>query len=290
MINWSLPKYEYAEPLSVEEAVSILKENPRSTLKAGGTDLLVKMRRREIEPELIVNLRRIAGLKGVDSDQDEGLTVGATTTVNQLLMDPRVVSWHGLADAARSMGTPQIRNLATVGGNICNGSPVADVAAALISYGATAKVKGGEECELCPVEKLAANGGHGTGMVTQIHLPPLGKGTVGAFLKYTATRGSSFSLVNCAITVRLDQGSSNCVDCRIVFGGVAPSLIRASHAEGALVGGDLSEALFEKACEVLPKDLSPITDSRASAEYRLHLSQLLLRQSFGILSERTSER
>lgn len=288
-MKWSLPKFEYAEPDSIEEAVSILKDNPRATLKAGGTDLLIKMRRREIEPELIVNIRHMASLNGVGFSPDQGLGVGATTTINQLLLDPRVAPWHGVADAIRSMGTPQIRNLATVGGNICNRSPVADIAAALISYGAVATMAYPGDRGVFPVEKLSTDGNQRSGIVTQINLPSLGERTVGAFLKFTATKGSGISLVNCAVTVRLDEGASSCASCKIVFGGVAPSLIRAPHAEELLKGGDLSEALFEKACDVVPKDLSPITDFRASAEYRLHLSRLLLRQSFGILLERAGQ-
>lgn len=289
MMNWSLPKYDYAEPDSIGEAVSMLKDNPRAALKAGGTDLLIKMRRREIEPEFIVNIRRVSSLSGVGLSQNQELAVGATTTINQLLMDPLVAPWHGLVDSIRSMGTPQIRNLATVGGNICNRSPVADIAAALISYGAVATVVYPGNRELRPVEKLSIDSSHRTGIVTQINLPPLGESTVGAFLKCTATKGSGISLVNCAVTVTLDQGVSSCADCKIVFGGVAVSLIRAPHAEEVLKGGDLSEALFERACEVVQKDLSPITDFRASAEYRLHLSRLLLRQSFGILLARAGE-
>ena len=289
-MNWSLPKYNYEEPKSIEEALSILEANPAATLKAGGTDLLVKMRRREIEPELIVNIRRMPGLNEVGLNKDHELVVGATTTITQLLQDARVAPWHGIMDAVHLMGTPQIRNLATVGGNICNRSPCADIAAALISYGAVANVVYPGDRESCPVEKLLTGGDSRPGIVAQINLSPLEERTEGAFLKYTATRGPGIAIVNCAITMTLDQSSSSCTDSKIIFGGVAPSLIRAQHAEEALKGGRLSEALFAKTCDAVQKDLFPITDFRASAEYRMHVSRLLLRQAFKIILERAGQK
>jgi carbon-monoxide dehydrogenase medium subunit len=286
MMRWSLPKFEYAEPLSLEDALLMLEDKPKAVLKAGGTDLLIKMKRREIEPEWVINIGRIPGLKGIHLTREKELVVGSCTTISELMAASQILPWHGLIDMGHLMGTPQIRNIATVGGNICNRSPVADVAAVLISYGADALVEYPGQAEFSKVGELFKSSSHLHGIVKQVTLPALDDRTVGAFLKHTATRGSEVSIASCAAVCTFDKNGSGCTDCKVVFGGVASSLIRAGHTEEVLNQREPTDLVLGEAAKVIRKDISPISDYRASAEYRLHMAGVLFRRSFGIILDR----
>lgn len=286
MMRWSLPKFEYAEPLSLEESLLMLEDKPKAVLKAGGTDLLIKMKRREIEPEWVINIGRIPGLKGVHLTQEKELVVGSCTTISELMADSQILPWHGLIDTGRLMGTPQIRNIATVGGNICNRSPVADVTAVLISYGADALVEYPKYAEFSKIGNLFNSFSKLHGIVKQVRMPALADRTVGAFLKHTATRGSEVSIVSCAVVSTFDKNGTGCKYCKVVFGGVAPSLIRARHTEEVLNKREITDLVLAEAAKVIRKDISPISDYRSSAEYRLHMAKVLLGRSFSIILHR----
>jgi CO/xanthine dehydrogenase FAD-binding subunit len=279
MPRWTLPNFTYLETESIGETLYAMKENPRTFLKAGGTDLLVRMRRGELSPGLVINIQRMKGLGGITVGPTGELLVGPMTTMGQLFTRSLVSPWHALADAARSMGTPQIRSLATVGGNVCNGSPVADVATALMAYGAMASLETLSGEELIPVEELLKTHKGNSFILKQIRLSPLQGETVGAFLKFTRAPGSELPIVSCAAVLTFEEGTLRCIRSRIVLGGVGPHPVRLERCEEALVSDRITDDIVENACDVVQEEIHPISDLRASAEYRLHLAKVLLKRS-----------
>jgi CO/xanthine dehydrogenase FAD-binding subunit len=279
MPRWTLPDFTYLETESIGETLSALKETPGAILKAGGTDLLVRMRRGELSPGLVINIQRMKGLGGITVGPTGELLVGPLTTMDHLTSHSLVSPWHALADAARSMGTPQIRSLATVGGNVCNGSPLADVATVLMAYGAMASLETISGEELIPVEELARNRKEGSFILKQIRLSRLQDETVGAFLKFTRAPGSELPIVSCAAVLTLEPGALRCLRARIVLGGVGPYPMRLQRSEEALVSDRFTDEIVEKTCSMVQEEIHPISDLRASAEYRLHLARVLLRRS-----------
>ena len=252
--------------------------HPKAVIKAGGTDLLIRMRREELDHDLVVNLRRVPGIRGVTLCREAGLAIGSYTTIDELAANHSVSAWNAVADAADLMATPQVRNLATVGGNVCNRSPVADVAASLVAYEAMASVESPGGQELVPVEEWVKGPPRVPFILKEIRLPPLQSRTVGSFLKSTRTRGDGLAIVSCALVLTVHENAFRCARVRIVFGGVAPFLIRARRVEDALASGEIKEESIERACALVEKDIRPIDDFRASAEYRVHLARVLLRR------------
>lgn len=286
MTRGTLPNFTYLEASSAGEALSSLRHNPQAVLKAGGTDLLVRMRWEELNPPLIINIQRIEGLREIIAEPSGGMQIGAMTTMDHLVSNSLVSPWHVLVDAARSMGTPQIRSLATVGGNVCSGSPVADMATALMAYGAMAAFETISGEKLIPVEELIRDRKKEPFILKQIILSSLQADTAGAFIKFTKGPGSGIPIVSCAVVLILEHDTLNCLRSRIVLGGVGPYPVRLSRIEEVFTSYSVTDDIVEKACDLIAKEIHPISDLRASAEYRIHLARVLLKRSCDLALQR----
>jgi CO/xanthine dehydrogenase FAD-binding subunit len=277
-----IPHFEYVAPRTIDEACSLLAEYPKEALPlAGGTDLLVKMKQRRSVPRYVVNLKAIPGMDGITYDESDGLRIGALTTI-QSLKNSVIVKRHCkiLVQAAGVESSVQIRNVATLGGNIANASPAADAPLALLALGASVVLarSGGrrevllEDFFTGPGKSLLQPGE----IISQIRVPPLWGRTGGAYLKH-AVRRTDIAIVSVAVLVRL--GEDVCDDAKIALGSVAPTVFRAKRAEQVLVGKRITDELAGEAAQAAMEESRPIDDIRGYAVYRAKTVLSITRQA-----------
>jgi len=279
-----LPEFNYHGPRSVDEATRLLDEiGKEASVLAGGTDLLVNMKMGKTTPKHVVSLSRIEELKGVKREQGS-LTLGACVTAGELKEQEEIkAEFNGLCQSAGSLGSPLIRNLATVGGNIVTARPAADLPPSLMAYGASIVLKKDKGERIIPLEGFFKGPGQTTlepeeilcGVV--LKEPPSYSG--GGYAKLGVRKALEISLVNVAAFIILDGPNGPIKEARIVLGSVAPMPIRSPSAETALMGERPDDELFEKAGNAASKDAKPIDDFRGSAEYRREMVKVLTRRA-----------
>jgi len=276
----TLPKFDYLEARSVEEACSLLAEyRGKARPIAGGTDLLVSMKKREARPEYLINLKSIPDLNYI-SYAGESLTIGALTTMHDIESSSIIRQrFPALADAAHKLGSPHIRNVGTIGGNLCNASPAAETAPSLIGLGAKAKISGIKGERVVPLEEFFAGPGESVlqdgEMLTEIQVPVPSPDTRSVYLKLPARTAIDIAAVGVAVIITLDSQNKHIVDARVVLGAVAPTPIRARRAEDTMKGKAISRQLIEEASEAAAEESKPISDVRASASYRKEMVKVL---------------
>ena len=276
-----LPRFRVHRPKSLEEALKLLATLEKAKPIAGGTDLIPLMREVEVEVEHLIDLGGIGELRFIE-EGDGYIRIGATTTLSDLVDSTLIASKApALWEAASSMGSVQIRNRGTIGGNLCNASPAADLAPPLIALGAEAEIRSIDEARWIPVEEVFAgpkvNSLAGDELLTSVRfkIPPRGAGS--AFEKIGRRRGVTLALVNAAAYIELED--ETCRSARIALGAVAERPLRLREAEGRLMGERLSEELIEEVSELCSKLVRPIDDVRASAWYRREMSRVLSRKA-----------
>ncbi len=276
-----LPRFRVHRPKSLEEALELLATLEKAKPIAGGTDLIPLMREVEVEVEHLIDLGGIGELRFIE-EGDGYIRIGATTTLSDLVDSTLIASKApALWEAASSMGSVQIRNRGTIGGNLCNASPAADLAPPLIALGAEAEIRSVDEARWIPVEEVFAgpkvNSLAGDELLTSVRfkIPPRGAGS--AFEKIGRRRGVTLALVNAAAYIELE--GETCRSARIALGAVAERPLRLREAEGRLMGERVSEELIEEVSELCSKLVRPIDDVRASAWYRKEMSRVLSRKA-----------
>ena len=265
--------FDYHEPSSLDEALSLLGEHrERARVLAGGTDLFLRMRTGVLRPAVVLDLKRIAGLDGIRESEEGGLRIGALTPHGDVEAAEAVrVRYPALASAARWVAGVQIRNRGTVGGNLCNASPAADLATPLLAFGARVRVAGlGWDREL-PLEAFFVGPGRTVlapdEILTEIVLPPPAPWT-GSDFQRAIRAAVDIALVNVAATLTLEPGDGVCRDVRIALGAVAPTPMLALAVAAALRGQRLTPEAIAAAARAAAAEARPISDVRASAEYR----------------------
>lgn len=278
-----LPKFNYLAPTTLDEALSLLSEyKGRARVIAGGTDLVPKLKRREIKaPEYVIDLKGIPGLDEIKFDTS-GLTLGALVTIGMVESSAKIrQKFDILAQAAQSMASPQVRNRGTIAGNICNAVPSADSAPPLLTLGARLKIVSGKGERTVNIEDFFTGPNQTTlsdnEILTEIqiaYMPPSGKGV---YLKLTPRWAMDLAIVGVAVVVIPQDGI--CWDIRIALGAVAPTPIRAKKAEAVLKGQKLDDKLIKKAARTAAGESRPIDDHRASAEYRRDMVEVLVKRA-----------
>jgi CO/xanthine dehydrogenase FAD-binding subunit len=279
-----LPKFDYLEPDTIDEALSMLSQyKGRAKVIAGGTDILPKLKRREIKaPEYIIDLKGIPNLDYIKYDEVGGLRLGALVTIHAVETSPIVQERFGvLFQAAESMASTQVRNRGTIAGNLCNAVPSADTAPALLTLEASLKLasqKGErivniEDFFTGPNETVLTN----EEILQEIHVPNLPPHSRGRYLKLTPRRSMDLAIVGVAVVVTAEDGICN--DIRIALGAVAPTPIRARRAEDIVRGQKLSDEVIERTARIAAEECRPISDHRASAEYRCDMVEVLTKQA-----------
>jgi len=276
-----LPKFDHLEAKTIEEACSLLaKYKDKARVIAGGTDLLVSMKRREISPQYIINIKAIPNLDGISYSQKDGLLIGALTTLAAIESSPMIQErFPILSSAAHQTGPPHIRNVATIGGNLCNAAPSADMAPSLIGLGAKAKIKGLKGERVVTAEQFFIGPGvsilQAGEILTEIQVPNPPSHTRGVYLKLPARTTIDIAVVGVAVVVTLDAKDINIVDVKIVLGAVAPTPIRARQAEDIIKGKAADNELIEKAAQAAANEAKPISDVRGLASYRREIVKVL---------------
>ncbi|MBI2917145.1 MAG: xanthine dehydrogenase family protein subunit M [Chloroflexi bacterium] len=276
-------RFEYLEPTSLGEAVSLVDRHwGQVRVMAGGTDLLVRLKQRVIRPQYVLNLKRVPGLDGLTYAKGQGLRIGALTTIRTIETSPVVKEHYPvLAEAAGMLGSVQVRNLATVGGNLCNASPSAEMPPGLLAYGAQARIVGPKGERTVPLDQFFLGPGQTCllqgDLLAEVLVPESAPKTAGVYIKLSPRAAMDCAVVGVAAVVTLEDGK--CKDCRIALGAVAPTPLRPRSAEDLLRGKPLDPGLRERAGQAAMEEAKPITDVRGSAEYRKEMVKVLTRRA-----------
>ena len=279
-----LPRFDYHAPFSLEEACQIigdLREDAR--ILAGGTDLLVSMRRGLASPKNLVTIGRIEELKAKDHSGGH-LRLGAGLTVTDLAQSHEVKeSFSSLRAAASSLGSPLIRNLATIGGNLVTARPAADLPVPFIAHNASILLKKSLGERTVTLDSFFQGPGETAiepnEILTEIMIEKSPPYSGCGYLKLGARRTLVISTVNVAAFLCLEEREGPIKSARVVMGAVAPTPMRSASAENILMGERPTEALFAKAGEAAAADSKPIDDFRGSAEYRRAMVAVLVRRA-----------
>jgi carbon-monoxide dehydrogenase medium subunit len=273
---------DYFEPKTVSEAVSLLaKYGAEAKVIAGGTDMLVDMKYKE-EPGCLVNIKKIPGLSTI-RENGSSLSIGALTTIrdvetNALVREKLPVLW----ESSHQFASLQIRNTATIGGNICRASPSGETLAPLLVLEAKGRCAFADGEKVQPFTSFFQGPGKSVlganGLLTDIEVPYPAPGSKSVYLKHAVRGAMDIAMVGVAVLITPDGAQNNVQDVRIGLGAVAPTPIRAAKAEALLRGKPLSAALIKEAAAMTAAESSPISDQRSSAENRRWIVEALTRR------------
>ncbi|MBW1802939.1 MAG: xanthine dehydrogenase family protein subunit M [Deltaproteobacteria bacterium] len=276
-----MPKFEYLSCESIEEACSLLgKYGEEARVLSGGTDLLIKMKHKMMTPGYLINIKRIPDLNYIRQDDGRQVAIGALTTVQAVKNSPLIKKkYHALNDATGVLGTRQVRNLATVCGNLCNASPAAECAPALLALNARARIAGKSGRRVIDLKDFFLEPGkialaHDE-ILTEIQIPEPETNTGGVYLKHS-TRRIDVAIVGVAVVVRMDGPKVE--DIRIALGAVGPTPFRAEKAEAILKGRKADEERVQKAAAMASDESFPIDDLRGQKDYRKEMVATLVKQ------------
>jgi aerobic carbon-monoxide dehydrogenase medium subunit len=275
-------RFELALPRDVDEVVRVLSERgPDTKLLAGGTDLLPQLKNGLLKPACVVDLSGVSRVRALHADAG-GLRVGAAVSARTLERDATTRRvYTSLAESGALVGSVQVRNLATLGGNLCNAAPSADMAPPLLALDAEAVIAGPRGERRVPLTDfftgvrrtvLAADE-----VLLELVLPVPGARSGGQYLRHTPRRELDIAVVGVASQLTLSDGV--CAKARIALAAVAPVPLRARAAEQALEGKPVTPEAIERAAELAVGAAEPISDQRGSADYRRHLVHVLTRRT-----------
>jgi aerobic carbon-monoxide dehydrogenase medium subunit len=277
--------FKYYHPRTVEEALALLAEYGEDVkLIAGGQSLLLLMREGLIRRAALISLLDIPGMDGINLDQANGaITIGALATHRQVERSPLVAQKLPLLAAAYpNLASIQVRNLGTLGGNLCHNGPGSDPPASLVALDATVVLWGPHGRRSLSVEDFGTSYYETallpTEILEQVRIPIMPARSAGAYQKL-ALRRSDLHFVNTAVRITLTEDRAGCKDVRIALGGVAPTTVRARAAEKVLRGQRLSERIIAEAGAVAVGETDPISDSHASAEYRRQVTPIAVQRA-----------
>lgn len=282
-----LPRFQYHEPENLKEACEMLAEfEGKARLLAGGTDLLVNMKKGVVSPKQVVSLTRIKKLKSI-SIEGRGIRIGACATAADIAVSSDLRhDFMALSMGAAHLGSPLIRNLATIGGNIVSARPAADMPPSLIAYGARVVLEKRGVERIQALEDFFKGPGQSMAgpdeIVTKILLesPPPYSGS--GYVKLGKRRALEISIVNVAAFIVLESPDGPIRKARVVLGSVAPVPLRARNAEKMLIGQKPGEVLFTKAGDAAAKESKPIDDFRGSAQYRRNMVTVLTKRALNM--------
>jgi carbon-monoxide dehydrogenase medium subunit len=271
--------YDYYQPESLDEAFRLKKTIPESFYISGGTDLMVRIKKRELYPRALISLRSIPNLSGAQNGKI--IRIGAMTRISDISKNSMLhAKYPVLIQAAKELGSVQIRNVATIGGNLCNGSPAADMAPPLLVLEAQLKLERGQKSRELALEKFFQGPGEidlvPGEILTGVLLEPPEQNTKTIFLKKGRTR-MDLAVASVAVLIRTE--GNRCLKARIAAGAVAPTPLRLFEVETLLEGAILSRELLTEAHQLASKSVSPITDVRSTADYRCHLVGVLVKRA-----------
>lgn len=276
-------RFEYHEPRNLEEVSELLTTlGEGAFILAGGTDLLVEIRERLRDVKHLIDIKRVPGLSGVDYADETGLRFGAMVTAGQLEAAPGLAArYPNLHAALKVLASIQVRNRATVIGNICRASPSADTIPPLIADGAAIETWRPGGGRVIPLADFFTGPGRSVltpgEIATAVTVPSPAPGSRRAYIKHG--RRKAMELATVGVAVSLDTEGGTCTGARIALGAVGPVVLRAPRAEAILVGSRLDAAAVSAAAEQAMQECTPISNVRSSAEYRREMVGVLTRRA-----------
>jgi CO/xanthine dehydrogenase FAD-binding subunit len=287
-----LQEFAYERPGTVADALASLRAGDARAL-AGGTDLVPQLREGRRRAARIVDLKHIPELTAITVLADGGVSIGAAATATAVARHPAIAAdFPAVAESAQLIGGVQVQNRASLGGNVCNAAPSADGVPALICHGAVGVIAGGAGTREMPLEAMFAGPGRTTlapgELLVAIRLPPA-RGSGAAYLRFTPRREMDIAIAGAAALLRLGADGT-IAQARVALASVAPTPIRAPSAERALIGQRPGEALFEEAGRCAAQDARPISDTRASEDYRATLVAVLTARALAACGRRLGVR
>lgn len=274
-----MKNFEFHEPTTLAEASRLFAQE-HAQLIAGGTDLVIGMKAYTEAPQSVISLQRIPGLAGITTEADGSISIGAMAKVREVELSADVQQHHtALAEGASEIGSIQIRNLATIGGNIAHASPAADTVAGLLVADAQVDIASADGERSVPIDELFTGPGQTVlapgEIITRFRLPSPASGS--HYIKHKIREVMDLAFIGVAASVNLDNGVIT--NARIGLAAVAPTPIRATEAENLLNGNELTSELLAQAGEAAAAAASPISDLRCSAEHRSEMVDVLTRRT-----------
>jgi len=275
-----MKRHDYYQPETLKDACNLMEKGKgRARYIAGGTDLIVNIKKRLIQPDTLISLRRIRELSGISQNRD--LVLGSMTLLRDIERDPIIGrDYQALSQAVKALATPQIRNVATVGGNLCNSAPSADCAPPLLVMEAGLKLEAPGGQREVAIEGFFKGPGQTcmdmAEILTRIRIPPPREDTIMAFLKVGRV-STDIAIVNAAALLVMDNKA--CKRCRLAVGAVAPVPLRLRSVEKMIEGQEISPELLNRVGKMVEEEVNPITDVRSTEEYRRIMSGVLVKRA-----------
>ena len=279
----ALPAFDYVKVSSLEEASKLAAEKgDKAVLMAGGTDVILLIHEKAIPADTVIDIKGIPGLDEIRYVEGEGMRIGALVKLYDIQNSDIVKEkMPALSDASRYVASPQIRRKGTMVGNICNASPSADTASILVAMNAVVKVYNAEGEKEIPIDEFF-KGVKKTALVpgdivTGIFIPELNKGEGSAYFKHSVRKAMDLAIIGVGARIKMD--GDKIADARVCMGGVGITPLRAKNAEQILIGNEITDELLEKAGAAASQECSPISDVRASAEYRTDMVRVYTKRA-----------
>jgi xanthine dehydrogenase FAD-binding subunit len=276
---------ELYEAESAAHAVELLREHQEARIIAGGSDVLVAIREGRLAGCTLVSIQKIGALRGVSVDANGAIRIGPLTSFSHVAADP-IIQKHipVLAEAVQTIGGPQLRNIGTIGGNVCNGVTSADSASTLTAWEAVMEYLGPKGTRLVPVKEHYISAGKTAlahdEILTAILIPKESyENCFGNYIKYAMRNALDIATLGCSANVRLSKDRKTIERLRLAYGVAGPVPMRAPGAEQAASGKAADAETVSTAAKAALGDLNPRTSWRASREFRLHLAEELAKRT-----------
>jgi carbon-monoxide dehydrogenase medium subunit len=282
----------FESPKTVDEAVKLLAAHgEQARPMCGGTDLIIQLRAGVRRPEYVVDLKQIPELRRIEFSMQQGLRLGAAVHCIEVYENGDMRKYYpGLTEAAHLIGSLQIQSRASVGGNLCNGSPAADTTPALIALGAKCRVIGPAGERLVPVEDFCTAPGRTvlqpSELLVEFHIPSPARNSSDAYLRFIPRNEMDIAVVGVGAAVTLDLSDDRISEARIGLAAVGPTPVFAREASQALTGKRINDETIERAAQLAIGAASPIDDMRGTAEFRRHITGVLTRRTLAKAIER----
>lgn len=286
--------FEYLRPRSIEEVLQLMaRHQEKAKLVAGGTDVMVQWKKRVISPAYLISLRNVEGLNFLDFS--DGARIGSATPHRTLELSREIRElFPAIHDAVSGLGSVQVRNSATIGGNICNAAPSADTAPPLLVLDAVVNIVSLEGTRSVAIQDFFAGPGrtalHAGELVTEFVLPKPLPGTGTAYWKHTRRRAMDLPILGVAVLMSLEEDLKTCCKARVALGVAGPIPMRARKAEAFLEGKAIDDTVLSQAGSIASEEASPRTTIRGSSWYRKEIIQVLVRRTGRICIERAAGR
>ncbi len=281
---------QYEAPETVKAAVALLsKAKGQAYVLAGGSDLLVRMKGGFVEPDLVVDIKRIKGLREVKKTTS-GFSIGAAVSCAEMGENKALKkAWPGVVEAANLIGSKQVQGRCTITGNLCNSGPAADSVPAMVAAGAKAVIQGPKGKRTVAVEQIPVGPGKNSlkkgEMVEAIVLPARPAKSGDAYLRFIPRTEMDIAVVSCGVNLTLDS-KGVVKDARVALGAVAPTVLLVPAAAKALIGTKLDDAALDKLAAACSAACRPIDDKRGTIEFRTKVAGVLARRAAKIAFER----